>query len=49
MQELVQQQLEKKKQAQAGGKNAFNGSTGNQRMQSQQTKRPSNTRRKMGS
>ncbi|KMK92329.1 hypothetical protein [Rossellomorea marisflavi] len=49
LQEAMKQQLAKKKEAQAGGKQAKNGLASNQRMQSQQTKKPSNTRRKMGS
>jgi hypothetical protein len=49
LQEAMKQQLAKKKEAQAGGKQATNGLASNQRMQSQQTKKPSNTRRKMGS
>ncbi|MRH43417.1 hypothetical protein GH741_12075 [Aquibacillus halophilus] len=48
-QELVKQQLERKKQAQGNGKQAMNGMGSSQRMKSQQTKKPSNTRRKMGS
>ncbi|WP_168927236.1 hypothetical protein [Virgibacillus necropolis] len=49
MQEKVQQHLEKKKQAQATNKNKTNMNSPIQRMNSQQTKKPSNTRRKMGS
>jgi hypothetical protein len=49
LQEAMKQQLAKKKEAQAGGKQATGGLASNQRMQSQQTKKPSNTRRKMGS
>jgi hypothetical protein len=49
LQEAMKQQLAKKKEAQAVGKQANNGLAANQRMQSQQTKKPSNTRRKMGS
>ncbi|WP_199860666.1 hypothetical protein [Oceanobacillus damuensis] len=47
--EIVQQQLERKRQAQASNKNTSNVNSSTKRMQSQQTKRPSNTRRKMGS
>lgn len=49
MQELVQQQLERKKQIQSKAGHAFKTNSSSQRMQSQQTKKPSNTRRKMGS
>ena len=49
LQEAMKQQLAKKKEAQGNGKQANNGLASNQRMQSQQTKKPSNTRRKMGS
>ncbi len=49
LQEAMKQQLAKKKEAQGKGKQANNGQASNQRMQSQQTKKPSNTRRKMGS
>ncbi|WP_172840535.1 hypothetical protein [Virgibacillus phasianinus] len=49
MQEKVQQHLKKKKQAQATNKGRFNMNSSTQRMNSQQTKKPSNTRRKMGS
>ena len=45
----MKQQLAKKKEAQSSGKQGKNGLASNQRMQSQQTKKPSNTRRKMGS
>ncbi|WP_198663184.1 MULTISPECIES: hypothetical protein [Paraliobacillus] len=47
-QEIVKQQLERKKQAQANGKNTMNLNGSSQRMKSQQTKKPSNTRRKVG-
>lgn len=47
-QEIVKQQLERKKQAQANGKNTMNLNSSSQRMKSQQTKKPSNTRRKVG-
>lgn len=46
--EIVKQQLERKKQAQANGKNTMNVNGSGQRMESQQTKKPSNTRRKVG-
>ncbi|GLI85563.1 hypothetical protein FZC83_06700 [Rossellomorea marisflavi] len=49
LQEAMKQQLAKKKEAQSSGKQGKNGLASNQRMQSQQTKKPSNTRRKMGS
>lgn len=47
--ELVKQQLERKKQAQSQANPINNGRGSAQRMKSQQTKKPSNTRRKMGS
>ncbi|MGJ9457284.1 hypothetical protein [Oceanobacillus sp. CF4.6] len=47
--EIVQQQLERKKQAQADNTNKGNANSTTKRMQSQQSKKPSNTRRKMGS
>ncbi|MFC4559723.1 hypothetical protein ACFO3D_16170 [Virgibacillus kekensis] len=49
MKEIFQQQLERKKQAQANNnknKNQMNGA--NHRMQSQQAKKTSSTRRKIG-
>ncbi len=46
LQELMKQQLANKKQAQAKGQK--HGLAANQKMRSQQTKKPSNTRRKMG-
>lgn len=49
LQELMKQQLANKKQAQANGKQGNMGMAGNQKMKSQQTKKPTNTRRKMGS
>ncbi|MCH1626474.1 hypothetical protein [Fredinandcohnia quinoae] len=49
LQDLVKQQLANKKQNQTNGSKAGNLKGTNQRMQSQQTKKPSNTRRKMGS
>jgi len=48
LQEAVKQKLEDKKNQAAGGKTSLNGSTGSQKMKSQQTKKVSNTRRKMG-
>lgn len=47
--EIVQQQLERKKQAQANNKNTKNGYGSAKHMQSQLAKKPSMTRRKMGS
>lgn len=49
LQELMKQQLANKKQAQGNGKQANKGFAQNQKMKSQQTKKASNTRRKMGS
>ena len=46
--EAAKQKLAQKKLAQAEGKNQKHQATGNQMMKSQQTKKPSNTRRKMG-
>lgn len=48
MQELVKQQLERKKQAQANVNNTTNSNNKNQRMKSQQTKKPSGMPRKIG-
>ena len=48
LQELVKQQLANKKAAQANGKKVTNALGTNQKAKSQQTKKPSNTRRKMG-
>ncbi|WP_176481931.1 hypothetical protein [Paucisalibacillus globulus] len=47
--EIVQQQLERKKQAQANNKNSKHGNGSAKNMQSQLAKKPSMTRRKMGS
>lgn len=47
--EIVQQQLERKKQAQANNKNTMHGNGSAKHMQSQLAKKPSMTRRKMGS
>lgn len=49
LQELMKQQLANKKQAQANGKQANKGLGQNQKMKSQQSKKTSTTRRKMGS
>lgn len=46
--EIVQQQLERKKQAQANNNNPKNGKGSAKQMQSQLSKKPSVTRRKMG-
>ncbi|MHA6250891.1 hypothetical protein [Oceanobacillus sp. CAU 1775] len=46
--DLVLQQLERKKQAQANNNNPINGKGSAKQMQSQLSKRPSVTRRKMG-
>ncbi|WP_078544324.1 hypothetical protein [Litchfieldia alkalitelluris] len=46
LQELMKQQLANKKQAQAKGQK--HGLSTNQKAKSQMTKKPSNTRRKMG-
>ena len=48
LQELVKQQLEAKKNQAANGKNNLKGDTSTKKMKSQQTKKASNTRRKMG-
>lgn len=48
-QEIVKQQLAKKKQAQANAKGKSNGANSMHRMKSQQSKKTSTTRRKMGS
>ncbi|MBC5638809.1 hypothetical protein H8S33_18725 [Ornithinibacillus sp. BX22] len=47
--EIVQQQLERKKQAQANNTNTIHGNGSAKHMQSQLAKKPSMTRRKMGS
>ncbi|MBM7603183.1 hypothetical protein FS935_05435 [Metabacillus litoralis] len=50
LQELMKQQLANKKSAQENGNQSKNKGLGaNQKMKSQQSKKPSNTRRKMGS
>ncbi|ALC84881.1 hypothetical protein AM499_02930 [Bacillus sp. FJAT-22090] len=48
LQEAVKQKLEEKKNQASGGKSVGNGPAANQKMKSQQTKKVSNTRRKMG-
>ncbi|MEK4426132.1 hypothetical protein [Solibacillus sp. FSL K6-1523] len=48
LQELVKQQLENKKNQSASGKGSAKGDTSTKKMKSQQTKKTSNTRRKMG-
>lgn len=48
LQELVKQRLEEKKKQASGGKTTGNGPVVNQKAKSQQTKKVSNTRRKMG-
>lgn len=48
LQELMKQQLANKKNQSASGNGQANGSQATQKMKSQQTKKPSNTRRKMG-
>jgi hypothetical protein len=48
LQELMKQQLANKKNQAASGKGQANSSQATQKMKSQQTKKPSNTRRKMG-
>ncbi|MEG0472414.1 hypothetical protein [Solibacillus cecembensis] len=48
LQELVKQQLENKKNQSASAKGSSKGDTSTKKMKSQQTKKTSNTRRKMG-
>ena len=48
LQELVKQQLENKKNNGGNGKNNLKGDTSTKKLTSQQTKKTSNTRRKMG-
>ncbi|MDI7741998.1 hypothetical protein QMK38_08280 [Lysinibacillus fusiformis] len=48
LQELVKQQLENKKNQSNGGKGKMKTDLSSQKMKSQQTKKASNTRRKMG-
>ncbi|WP_197025105.1 hypothetical protein [Paucisalibacillus sp. EB02] len=47
--EIVQQQLERKKEAQANNTNTMRGNGSAKHMKSQLAKKPSMTRRKMGS
>lgn len=49
LQEIAKQKLASKKQAQNAGKMGGNSGLQGQKMKSQMTKKPSNTRRKMGS
>lgn len=48
LQDLIKQQLENKKNQATGNKGAAKGDTSTKKMKSQQTKKTSNTRRKMG-
>ena len=48
LQEAMKQQLEKKKKQASAGKGKTKNDLSTKKMKSQQTKRPSNTRRKMG-
>ncbi|WP_160724800.1 hypothetical protein [Bacillus sp. USDA818B3_A] len=48
LQDLMKQQLANKKNQSSSGKGTANGNQATQKMKSQQTKKPSNTRRKMG-
>lgn len=48
LQDLVKQQLENKKKQAGGAKAGLKGDTSTKKMTSQQTKKTSNTRRKMG-
>ncbi|MFJ7726664.1 hypothetical protein ACIQXV_10900 [Neobacillus sp. NPDC097160] len=48
LQEAMKQQLENKKNAASAGKGLTNGDLSTKKMKSQQSKKPSNTRRKMG-
>lgn len=48
LQEIMKQQLENKKKQNTGGGGKLNGDLTAKKMKSQQTKKPSNTRRKMG-
>jgi hypothetical protein len=48
LQEAMKQQLENKKNQTAAGKGNANADLSTKKMKSQQTKKPSNTRRKMG-
>ncbi|KQL53925.1 hypothetical protein AN964_10730 [Heyndrickxia shackletonii] len=48
LQEAMRQQLENKKNQASAGKRNVNADHSTKKMKSQQTKKPSNTRRKMG-
>ncbi|MFB6469117.1 hypothetical protein ACE38V_20505 [Cytobacillus sp. Hz8] len=48
LQEAIKQQLENKKNQTSTGKGKTNNDLSTKKMKSQQTKKPSNTRRKMG-
>ncbi len=48
LQEAMKQQLENKKNQSSAGKGNKNGDVSTKKMKSQLTKKPSNTRRKMG-
>jgi hypothetical protein len=48
LQEAIKQQLENKKNQASAGKGKANASLSTKKLKSQQTKKPSNTRRKMG-
>jgi len=48
LQEAMEQQLANKKNQNSGGKGKTNADLSTKKMKSQQTKKPSNTRRKMG-
>ncbi len=48
LQEAMKQQLENKKKQSDSGKGKMNADLSTKKMKSQQTKKPSNTRRKMG-
>ncbi|WHY79929.1 hypothetical protein QNH20_12640 [Neobacillus sp. WH10] len=48
LQEAMKQQLANKKNQNSGGKGNTNADLSTKKMKSQQTKKPSNTRRKMG-
>lgn len=48
LQEAMKQQLENKKAQSSANKGKMNGDLSTKKLKSQQTKKPSNTRRKMG-
>ncbi|WP_449620060.1 hypothetical protein [Robertmurraya sp. Marseille-Q9965] len=48
LQEAMKQQLENKKNQASTGKGKMNGDLSTKKLKSQQSKKPSNTRRKMG-